>query len=146
MSANEYLYIFEHAEICTAFVSNQELYGRIAHLPSQISHLNDIISFEKMEGAIYWEDLLTQSEAIKQELVEERKRAILSTDLATIIYTSGTTGQPKGVMLSHQNIISNIESMIQLIPINNEHKSAEFLAFKPYFGANGGLYLSLSWL
>ena len=64
MSANEYLYIFEHAEICTAFVSNQELYGRIAHLPSQISHLNDIISFEKMEGAIYWEDLLTQSEAI----------------------------------------------------------------------------------
>ncbi|MEZ4847268.1 MAG: long-chain fatty acid--CoA ligase [Bacteroidia bacterium] len=130
MSNQEYAYIFEHAEIKTAFVSNQALFERISAIQSNLSH---IISFEKIDGAIYLGKILERANETDVNILSERKKSIKSSDLASIIYTSGTTGRPKGVMLSHQNIVSNIQAIIQLLPINNEHRVISFLPLSHIF-------------
>jgi long-chain acyl-CoA synthetase len=130
MSDQEYAYIFEHAEIKTAFVSNQALFERISAIPSTLSW---IISFENIAGAIYWEKILGRANETDIHTLSERKESIKASDLASIIYTSGTTGRPKGVMLSHRNIVSNIQAIIQLLPINHQHRVLSFLPLSHIF-------------
>ncbi|MCB0851980.1 MAG: long-chain fatty acid--CoA ligase, partial [Bacteroidetes bacterium] len=130
MSDQEYAYIFEHAEIKTAFVSNQALFERISAIQSNLSH---IISFENIDGAIYLGKILERANETDVNILSDRKKSIKDSDLASIIYTSGTTGRPKGVMLSHRNIVSNIQAIIQLLPINNEHRVISFLPLSHIF-------------
>ena len=93
-------------------------------------NLIEVYSFNKIEGCKNWEELLELGrDTSNQDVVEDRKNSIDAMDLATIIYTSGTTGQPKGVMLSHNNIVSNVLDSSNRIPFQ-EGKSVA-LSFLP---------------
>jgi long-chain acyl-CoA synthetase len=127
ISANDYKYIFNDAEIRLCTVGSKELYDTINDLKTEIPSLKNLYSFDELEGYPNWK--LIQAEASKVELseVEERKSVIENLDLATIIYTSGTTGNPKGVMLSHNNLLSNVEGCISRIPADNNSNVLTFL-------------------
>jgi long-chain acyl-CoA synthetase len=92
-----------------------------------------IYTFEKLERTPHWESILPQVNKNHIQEIAKIKQNISENDLATIIYTSGTSGQPKGVMLSHQNIISNIKSTIALIPINCDKTTISFLPLSHVF-------------
>jgi long-chain acyl-CoA synthetase len=110
----ELRYILHHACVKAVFVNDRDDYRKLAPLLKDLPHLKFVFSFEPEEGIAHWKELLLQVEAGNKALIEERKAAIVPEDLATIIYTSGTTGTPKGVMLSHRNILSNVLSCFPL--------------------------------
>ena len=99
ISIADYLYIFNNAEIKLAFVGDRQLYEKINSIKSQIPSLEKIYTFNKVEGADHWTDILLEGEPFEKE-IDSIKNGIWEDDLATIIYTSGTTGTPKGVMQS----------------------------------------------
>ena len=127
ISSNDYKYIFNDAEIRLCTVGSKELYETINALKTEIPSLKNLYSFDEIEGYPNWK--LIQDGASKVELseVEDRKKVVENLDLATIIYTSGTTGNPKGVMLSHNNLLSNVLDCQPRIPANNNSKVLTFL-------------------
>lgn len=133
LSDREYQYVFDHAEISMAIVGNETLYRRLAEMSVSMKTLKDIFCVDQIEGVRHWTEILAMGENVAQEEVEKRMAAIEPDTLATIIYTSGTTGVPKGVMLSHRNIISNIQAVIQLLPITHAHRVMSFLPMSHIF-------------
>ena len=130
ISSEDYLYILNHSEASYCFVSDQEVYDKIKAIQSKIKTVKEIFSFNEIMGCKNWSDLLELgSDSSNQDEVEDRKKKVLPEDLATIIYTSGTTGIPKGVMLSHKNIVSNVLDSANRIPFE-EGKSIA-LSFLP---------------
>lgn len=109
ISIEDYIYIFNNAEIKYCFVSDEALYKKIKKVQPQVSSLVGIFTFDKVEGAPNWNEVVDLGEDEATQIdVETLKRGIQPGDIATIIYTSGTTGRPKGVMLSHENIVANV--------------------------------------
>jgi long-chain acyl-CoA synthetase len=130
ISSEDYLYILNHSEASYCFVSDQEVYDKIKAIQSKIKTVKEIFSFNEIMGCKNWSDLLELGkDSSNQDEVEARKKKVLPEDLATIIYTSGTTGIPKGVMLSHKNIVSNVLDSANRIPFE-EGKSIA-LSFLP---------------
>ena len=126
--SEDYVYIFNHAQCKFCFASDDLLYNKIASVKNQISSLQDIYTFDTLEGVSSWENLLEIGKNTEnQQIVEDIKQKILPNDLATIIYTSGTTGKPKGVMLSHNNIISNVKNCQNRVPIQPGDVCLSFL-------------------
>ncbi len=118
ISEEDYKYIFNHAEVKYCFLSDEELFAKANAIKSQVKSLKGIYSFEAVSGCDLWEDVFTLgSDPALQEKVDKLKDSVKPSDLATIIYTSGTTGVPKGVMLSHNNIVSNVLDSIPRLPI-----------------------------
>ncbi|WP_114792451.1 long-chain fatty acid--CoA ligase [Niabella yanshanensis] len=105
-STQELEYILNESEAKYIFVSSEELLTKIQSLKSD--YLKGIYTFAKIEGAAHYSELLNLASEELLQQVETTKQEIPNTHIATIIYTSGTTGTPKGVMLSHSNIISNV--------------------------------------
>lgn len=101
-------FIFNDASVQYVFISGEEILEKMNSVKSRIPLLNGIFCFDKMEGAEYWETLCQISKDEELQKVAVLKKSIKAQDCATIIYTSGTTGVPKGVMLSHTNIASNV--------------------------------------
>lgn len=134
-SAYDIQYIFNHAEVKLCFVSNFDLYKKITNLKPNIPSLQRIISFDKNPEIDCYQDALSLGETLNNNKeLELIKNAIEGTDLATIIYTSGTTDKPKGVMLTHENILSNIRGTESFIPILPENpKSFSFLPVSHVF-------------
>ena len=126
ISPAEYEYILNEAEVKLCFVGGGDLYEKVAKAKQNVPTLGDIYTFDKMEGKLFWEDLFNEDHL---EEVEEISKTIKSNDLATIIYTSGTTGNPKGVMLTHNNIISVVSDTVGALPITNGIKALSFLPF-----------------
>jgi len=126
ISVKEYEYIFKDASIKLCVLDSQELYNKIDSIKPTVSSLEKIYTFEQTSGA-NWKEILELADQTPIEEVEKRKSLIKKSDLATIIYTSGTTGNPKGVMLSHNNLLSNIEGCIPRIPANSNSKVLTFL-------------------
>lgn len=130
ISSEDYLYILNHSEASYCFVSDQEVYDKIKAIQNKIKTVKEIFSFNEIMGCKNWSDLLELgTDSSNQDEVEARKKKVLPEDLATIIYTSGTTGIPKGVMLSHKNIVSNVLDSANRIPFE-EGKSIA-LSFLP---------------
>ena len=130
ISSEDYLYILNHSEALYCLVSDNEVYEKVKAIQSKLNTLKAVFSFNEIEGCKNWSELLALGkDTSNQEEVEERKNKVLPEDLATIIYTSGTTGIPKGVMLSHKNIVSNVLDSANRIPFE-EGKSVA-LSFLP---------------
>lgn len=127
MSETEYEYIFNDAEVKLVFVEGKALLDKVKHVVPKTKSVKEIYTFDKIEGVKHWSDISAAADkSLLTELVSIED-SIKAEDLATIIYTSGTTGIPKGVMLSHINILSNINSLEQIIPINSTHRVISFL-------------------
>ncbi|WP_372767878.1 long-chain fatty acid--CoA ligase [Lutibacter sp.] len=128
ISSDDFQYIINHSDAVLCFVSDNELAEKVLKIKDK-TQLNDIYSFDTIEGFSSWESLLKLGEdESNQSEVELLIKQVLGANLATIIYTSGTTGTPKGVMLSHKNIVENTFT------------SAKALNFTP------GNYMVLSYL
>jgi long-chain acyl-CoA synthetase len=123
MSADDCKYILNHAEAKFCFVSNQELFDKISSIKALTPMLKEIYTFDNVSGAKNWKEITDMANSVEQSQVNALAANVKDTDLATLIYTSGTTGLPKGVMLSHRNIATNVvdssERVPQLIPGNS---------------------------
>ncbi|MBX2985214.1 MAG: long-chain fatty acid--CoA ligase [Bacteroidia bacterium] len=129
---DDIIYVFNEAEVKYAFVNSKLIYKKLSEVKSQIPSLKDIYTFDEGEGTNPWRQILSQPNESEIVEIEKRKQAIQEDDIATIIYTSGTTGKPKGVMLSHKNIVSNVKNVkdvIEEIGVPEENKKS--LSFLP---------------
>lgn len=130
IASTDYEYILNHSESQYCFVSDQEVYDKVMAIEKNVKSLKKIYSFDKIKGCAHWSELLEiGKDKPHNETVQTRKDAVKPKDLATIIYTSGTTGVPKGVMLSHQNVVSNVLSSSKRLPLTIGNASA--LSFLP---------------
>jgi long-chain acyl-CoA synthetase len=130
ISEDDYQYILNHSESIYCFVSDIEVLRKVNAIKSNVPTLKEVYSFNKIEGCKHWSELLELGkDESNQNEVEDRKNNVSSEDLATIIYTSGTTGRPKGVMLSHHNIVSNVINSAPRIPF--EQGKSRALSFLP---------------
>ena len=129
ITANDYEYILNHSESQYCFVSDKEVYDKLVSVKKNIKGLKGIFCFDEIEGCSHWSSLLDQgAKAKNQAEVEKLKAAVKPEDLATIIYTSGTTGVPKGVMLSHSNIVFNsLNTSIRLPLVKGKSTALSFL-------------------
>lgn len=129
ISESDYEYILNHSESVMCFVSDIEVYNKLKSVQANIPTLREIYSFDQISGCKNWTELLELGkDATNQDEVEARKNSIKTDDLATLIYTSGTTGRPKGVMLSHRNIISNVIGSSTRVPFEvGQYRSLSFL-------------------
>jgi long-chain acyl-CoA synthetase len=126
----DYEYILNHSGSLYCFVSDVEVYNKVKSIQANVPALKEVYSFNEIEGCENWSSLLTLgADTSNQDVVEDRKNNVTAQELATIIYTSGTTGKPKGVMLSHQNIVSNVLNSAPRIPFEPGKNTA--LSFLP---------------
>ncbi len=128
ISEEDYAYILNHSESKYVFVSCEEVFQKVRAIRDQVASLVEVYSFDDLPDCKNWEELLTLGEdKSNQEEVEKRKDAVKPEDLATLIYTSGTTGRPKGVMLSHWNIVSNTLASEKRVPFEQGASALSFL-------------------
>jgi len=129
ISEEDYAYILNHSESTYCFVSCAEVYEKVKSIQDQVPSLKDVFSFDQLTDCKNWSTVLELGkDDSNQNEVEKLKAAVKPQDLATLIYTSGTTGKPKGVMLSHDNLVSNALESFKRIPIKlGESKSLSFL-------------------
>lgn len=124
----EYTFIFNDAEVKYCFVSDESLLKKVRNIQSSVPSLKDIYTFNKIEGAKHYSELVLLGEKNKNESeLEAIKQTIGPNDLATILYTSGTTGNPKGVMLSHNNLVSNVIAVRDLPKLPPNSVALSFL-------------------
>jgi long-chain acyl-CoA synthetase len=129
ISADDYEYVLNHSESLYCFVSDEEVLQKVLKIKDKTS-LKGVYSFDQIKGCKHYSELFeTGKDESTQSEVESRKDAVKPSDLATIIYTSGTTGRPKGVMLTHDNIVSNVLASEKRIPLDSG--SAKALSFLP---------------
>ena len=108
ISENDYEYVLNHSEAIYCFVSDKEVLDKLNTIRTNTA-LKGVYCFDEINGCDNWKEILELGkDESNQDEVEKRKDAVNENDLATLIYTSGTTGRPKGVMLSHKNIVSDV--------------------------------------
>ncbi|MCM0667997.1 AMP-dependent synthetase/ligase [Flavobacterium tyrosinilyticum] len=130
IAEEDYEYILNHSGSIYCFVSDDEVLQKVNAIKANVPTLKEVYSFNEINGCKHWSDLLVLGEDdSNQSEVEAKKDSIQTDDLATIIYTSGTTGRPKGVMLSHKNIVSNVLDSSPRIPFDPGKSTA--LSFLP---------------
>lgn len=127
IAQKDYEYIFQDAGIKYAFVGSKSIYHKVFPLLEKVETFKGIFVFDKIDEEKCWLEELPKTEELNLKEIEKRKANVFEQDLATIIYTSGTTGNPKGVMLTHKNITSNILSVKQVAPFQENQKSLSFL-------------------
>ena len=129
IAAEDYEYILNHSESKYCIVSDEEVYNKLNAVKANLPNLVEIYSFNEIKNVKNWKELLDLgADNSNQNEVEARKESIATTDLATIIYTSGTTGKPKGVMLTHQNIVSDVLMSAERVPFTpGSYRALSFL-------------------
>lgn len=125
ITSDDYEYIFNHAEVKVIFVGNDEILQKA----SKVSGDREMFSFQRLKGAKFWEDFLDTGVNGDLDKLESAKDNVTESDLFTIIYTSGTTGRPKGVMLKHSNVVSNVLNIEKIM--TPEPGTSRALSFLP---------------
>lgn len=129
ISSEDCLYNLENSGSKICIVSDEKLFDKINTIKSQLPELKDIFTFDDVKDATNWKELLESGkETDNQQEVETIKDSISEDDLVSIIYTSGTTGKPKGVMLTHKNIVSDVLGCEDRVPHkDSKNKGLSFL-------------------
>lgn len=129
ISKEDYEYILNHSEAKYCFVSDTDILEKLNQVKGN-TQLKGVYTFDEIAGEHHWTEVLKLGEDTSNQAdVEARKDAVKEDDLATLIYTSGTTGKPKGVMLSHKNIVSNVIESEKRVPLQSGKSVA--LSFLP---------------
>lgn len=128
ISEPELEYVLKDSEARILFVQGEELYNKVKGIAGL-----DIYSFDKVPGVKHWSEITALAQPEDEARVNAIKDSILPTQLVTIIYTSGTTGTPKGVMLSHENIMSNVTACKEYLPVNEQARALSFLPLNHIF-------------
>ena len=129
ISSEDCVYNLENSGSKICIVSDEKLFDKINTIKSQLPELKDIFTFDDVKDATNWKELLESGkETDNQQEVEAIKDSISEDDLVSIIYTSGTTGKPKGVMLTHKNIVSDVLGCEDRVPYkDSKNKGLSFL-------------------
>ena len=127
ISESDYRYIFNDAGIKLCVVGDDELYQKISNIKGDVPSLEHLYVMETSDSQTHWSKLKEAGSSDSDDEIKSRMEAVKNEELATIIYTSGTTGNPKGVMLSHNNILSNVYACEEPIPADKNSKVLSFL-------------------
>lgn len=128
ISESDYKFIMNHAEVKFVFVSGQDLLRKIKHILPGVPSLEGLYTFNNLDDEKHYSELLKLGQENQNvDELEKVKASIMTDDLVTLIYTSGTTGEPKGVMLSHQNLISNFLAAKDIPPVGEEGIALSYL-------------------
>ncbi|MBR9831698.1 AMP-dependent synthetase/ligase [Acidiluteibacter ferrifornacis] len=127
ITEDDYAYIMNDAEIKCCFVSDADLFQKVSNIKSQVPSLESVYTFDQVTGAKNWKEVLELDANGDFSAVQTIMDGIQTEDLATLIYTSGTTGRPKGVMLSHKNLVSNSLSSRKRLPCDHNSRALSFL-------------------
>lgn len=133
INVNELKFVLNDAQVKVVFVNDEELFLKVVSLKDQIPSLRFIFTFEHVANARHWKELTAKANDEWRQKAKDIAGRIKYEDLATIIYTSGTTGTPKGVMLSHRNILSNVMACMPCFPPGENLKSLSFLPLNHIF-------------
>lgn len=128
ISEDDYEYVLNHSEASYCFVSCKEVLEKVLSIGEKLKYIKEVFCFDELENCKNWTTVLEKgADESNQNEVEARKEAVKPGDLATLIYTSGTTGRPKGVMLSHDNIVSNVIASKERVPFEAGASALSFL-------------------
>lgn len=127
ITEKDYAYILKDANVKTVFVQNQELFDKVNGAIQSLGLDIPIYSFDKLDGVKHIDELKDLGATITDQEVQGFKDKVQPDDLMTLIYTSGTTGEPKGVMISHNNILADAYSIEPIIPLDKDSRSLSFL-------------------
>ena len=129
ISKEDYEYVLNHSEATYCFASDESVLEKLNQIKENTS-LKAVFTFDDIKGEKSWKEVLESGkDESNQQEVEERKKDVYEEDLATLIYTSGTTGKPKGVMLSHKNVVTNVIESAKRVPLKEGKDIA--LSFLP---------------
>lgn len=127
ITEEDYSYIFKDAEVKMVFVADEELYQKVKRVTQDMPEVKGIYTYDHIKGASHWSEISREGENEDPAQLDPLKAQVKPQDLVTLIYTSGTTGRPKGVMLTHHNILSNALAVANLFPIDQAGTVLSFL-------------------
>jgi long-chain acyl-CoA synthetase len=133
ININELEFVLKDAGVKMAFVNDEDLFLKVQSLKSKLPSLQDIFTFEHVANARHWKEVMALGQPSLFKEVKGISEKVGYEDMATILYTSGTTGTPKGVMLSHRNLLSNVMTCIPYFPPGNELRALSFLPLNHIF-------------
>jgi long-chain acyl-CoA synthetase len=136
ISEDDYVYILNNCEPKLLILSDKSMYDKITPIAEKVSSIRGIYSYNEIEKVSNWKEILNlgaQHAEKYNKLLEKARKNITIDDLVTMIYTSGTTGNPKGVMLSHKNIMSNVYAISLIYSFNHTHRTLSFLPISHVF-------------
>lgn len=126
-SAEDYGYVLEHSGSKVIFCANAEIHGKVLAAKGSTPQLAHVFTFDRIPGARHWTEVAAMANDSDRPTLQRYKDQVDNGDLATIIYTSGTTGRPKGVMLTHGNILSNVMASTTRFPVDSSARCISFL-------------------
>jgi long-chain acyl-CoA synthetase len=126
-AAADYAYVLKHSGARLFFAGDKDILAKALEAKKDAPAIEHVFSFDRLEGARHWGEVLDLGTNGDRPTLKTYKAAVKGGDLASIIYTSGTTGKPKGVMLTHNNILSNVEASYERLPVDSDARTISFL-------------------
>jgi long-chain acyl-CoA synthetase len=121
LAEHDVKFIINDAKISVVFVADEQLFLKMKNVCAELTHQVEIYTFDQVSGAKHWEEITEIGTSLSTVNLETYRQAVDPSDILTIIYTSGTTGTPKGVMLTHDNLVQNFKKSAVLLPNNVTH-------------------------